>query len=129
MIARADVVLFHGGYGTMMETVQKGVPSIVLPFHTEQECNGRRLEQNGSARVLSPQDDDLELLRDGHQEDAFAVLVCRQLYVTARQVKRVTASVLHDSHYRFHAQKLHRIQSEYGAAVASVDLIEDLGKF
>jgi hypothetical protein len=59
MVARADVVLFHGGYGTMMETIRAGVPSVLLPFHTEQEGNGRRLEQNGAAQVLAPVDDDL----------------------------------------------------------------------
>jgi UDP:flavonoid glycosyltransferase YjiC (YdhE family) len=37
-----------------METVHFGKPSLVLPFHTEQEANGRRLEQHSAACVLSP---------------------------------------------------------------------------
>jgi len=47
MVTRADGILFHGGYGTM-EMVRAGVPSVVLPLHTEQEGNGRRLQQSGA---------------------------------------------------------------------------------
>jgi len=51
MMARADAVVFHGGYGTMMEVVQQGLPSVVIPFHTEQEANGHRLEAQGACLV------------------------------------------------------------------------------
>ena len=52
LISRADLVIFHGGYGTMMECVAYGKPSIVIPFQTEQEGNGRRLEQLGCGALL-----------------------------------------------------------------------------
>lgn len=129
MIARADVVVFHGGYGTMMETVQVGVPSVVLPFHAEQECNGRRLEQNGSARVLSPPDDELEPLHGSWQGGTFTALVCREPYAAARQVRDAVASVLHDTDYRSSAEHLQRVQAGYDGAASAIDLIEDLGIF
>ncbi len=52
VISQADLVIFHGGYGTMMETVDAGKPGIVIPFHSEQESNGRRLKATGSAELL-----------------------------------------------------------------------------
>jgi UDP:flavonoid glycosyltransferase YjiC (YdhE family) len=54
VIQRSSAVVFHGGYGTTMETVSYGVPSVVVPFHSEQESNGRRLEACSAARVLGP---------------------------------------------------------------------------
>lgn len=44
-IQESDLVIFHGGYGTMMEILKSGRPSIIIPRHSEQEGNGRRLEQ------------------------------------------------------------------------------------
>jgi hypothetical protein len=38
------LVIYHGGYGTTLEVLSNLKPSIVLPSHTEQEGNGRRLE-------------------------------------------------------------------------------------
>jgi len=52
VINKSDLIIFHGGYGTMMETAKAGKPSIVIPFHSEQESNGRRLESNGCGKIL-----------------------------------------------------------------------------
>ncbi len=49
-----DLIIHHGGYGTTMESLWWGVPSIVVPFHTEQEGNGRRLQKLGAGEVLCP---------------------------------------------------------------------------
>ena len=59
VIRQSDLVIFHGGYGTMMETIEAGVPSLVIPFHSEQESNGRRLKENGCSELckLSNQED------------------------------------------------------------------------
>jgi len=58
LIARARLVISHGGYGTMMESLSAGRPMITVPFQSEQEGNGRRLEQLGCGLVL-------RLSRDG----------------------------------------------------------------
>ncbi|MCD6375009.1 MAG: hypothetical protein J7L94_05740 [Caldisericaceae bacterium] len=44
-IRKSDLVIHHGGYGSMMEVLLTGKPSIVIPFHSEQEGNGRRLQE------------------------------------------------------------------------------------
>ena len=50
-IARSQLVIFHGGYGTLMETLLQGKPALVMPAHTEQEGNGARLQQLGIGSV------------------------------------------------------------------------------
>jgi len=51
---RAKLMIFHGGYGTMMETVASGTPALTIPFQSEQEGNARRLEQLGCGRLMLP---------------------------------------------------------------------------
>lgn len=52
MLARSSAVVFHGGY-TRMEILSHGLPSVVIPFHSEQEFYGRQMERAGVARCLS----------------------------------------------------------------------------
>jgi UDP:flavonoid glycosyltransferase YjiC (YdhE family) len=51
MIAASDLVVFHGGY-TRMEILAAGLPSVVIPFHSEQEYYGRVMEKARVALVL-----------------------------------------------------------------------------
>ncbi|MGD9900573.1 MAG: glycosyltransferase, partial [Calditrichaceae bacterium] len=53
-IRQSDLVIFHGGYGTAMEVVTAGKPSVVIPSHSEQEGNGRRLEKLGVSKTIIP---------------------------------------------------------------------------
>jgi UDP:flavonoid glycosyltransferase YjiC (YdhE family) len=54
VIARSRLVVFAGGYGTSMEAAAAGTPGLVIPFHSEQESNARRLAALGLARLLLP---------------------------------------------------------------------------
>lgn len=129
MIERADGVLSHGGYGTMMETVQAGVPSVVIPFHTEQESNGRRLQQSGAARVLAPGDEDLEPMEGRWGGGTFVALACHRLPFQPHQVREAVSAILHDDRYRVSALRLQRSQATYGGAALAVKLLADLGVF
>jgi UDP:flavonoid glycosyltransferase YjiC (YdhE family) len=51
MISRSSIVIHHGGY-TRMEILSQGKPSIVVPFHSEQEYYGRILEKAGVAKLV-----------------------------------------------------------------------------
>lgn len=126
MVARADVVLFHGGYGTMMETVRAGVPSVVLPFHTEQEGNGRRLEQNEAAQVLAPVDDDLTPLDTRWGGGQFTALACRQWWLQPHQVRTAISIVLSDRHYQANARRLCHAQAAYSGVSMASKMIADL---
>lgn len=126
MVALADVVLFHGGYGTMMETIRAGVPSVVLPFHTEQEGNGRRLEQNGAAQVLAPADDDLIPLETRWGGGQFTALACRQWWLRPHQVRAVIATTLSDRRYQTNARRLCQAQTAYEGVSLASKLITEL---
>jgi UDP:flavonoid glycosyltransferase YjiC (YdhE family) len=126
MVARADGILFHGGYGTMMETVRAGVPSVVLPFHTEQEGNGRRLQHCGAARVLAPGDGDLEPLEGRWGGGQFVALVCRHLPFQPHQVREAVSAILDDKPYRASAARLRRSQAAYGGAALAAELLAEL---
>jgi len=49
-----DLIIHHGGYSTTMEALWWGIPSIIIPFHSEQEGNGRRIEKLKAGKVLLP---------------------------------------------------------------------------
>ena len=129
MIARADGILFHGGYGTMMEIVQAGVPSVVLPFHAEQEGNGRRLQQNGVAQVLAPGDEFLEPLVGRWGGGRFVALACGCLPFQPHQVREAISSILCDNLYRANAAHLQCSLTTYGGAALAVELFADLAVF
>lgn len=126
MVARADVVLFHGGYGTMMETIRAGVPSVVLPFHTEQEGNGRRLEQNGTSQVLAPIDNDLVPIETRWGGGQFTALVCRRWWLQPHQVRTAISTVLGDLRYQTNALRLCHAQSAYDGTSLASKMIADL---
>ncbi len=49
----SDVVISHGGHATVLASLQYGRPSIVIPFMSEQEANGRLwVEGQGAGFVL-----------------------------------------------------------------------------
>lgn len=47
-----SLVISHGGYGTLMDGIVHGVPQLIIPFHSEQEGNGRRLQQLGAGEIF-----------------------------------------------------------------------------
>lgn len=126
MVARSDALLFHGGYGTMMETVRAGVPSVVLPFHTEQESNGRRLQENGAARLLAPDNDNLQPVTCHWEGGEFTVLAAYDLLFQSQHVRDAVSAVLQEPAYRSSAQRLRMEQAVYGGAAAALEHIADL---
>ena len=55
VLARAAVVLGHGGFGTTMGAVAAGVPQVVAPiFTSDQVVNARHVAAVGAGRAVSP---------------------------------------------------------------------------
>lgn len=125
-IQRSDVVVFHGGYGTTMETLQSGVPSIVLPFHTEQEANGRRLEANSVAQVLLPTTEPYQVMRRRWRGAEYTVLFQQHSKLSADTLRQAIATVLTDTRYRQNALHLSHELKRYGGPAQAVDLTEAL---
>ncbi len=128
VIQRSDLVVFHGGYGTLMETVRYGVPSVVLPFHSEQEGNGRRLAAWSAARVLSPAStpDSMRLVRSRWAYGEFATWIQPVSPLTPEELHESVVSVLKDPHYRAGAKALSSIAASYQGATAAAELIKRL---
>jgi UDP:flavonoid glycosyltransferase YjiC (YdhE family) len=55
LLPAADVVVYHGGSGTMLAALAAGTPMVIVPLAADQPDNGDRAEAAGLARVLSPE--------------------------------------------------------------------------
>lgn len=49
----ADLVLSHGGYSTVIASLARGRPQVVLPFMSEQEANGRQFVARHGAGLVA----------------------------------------------------------------------------
>ena len=94
-IAESNVVIFHGGYGTFMEVLSMGKAAIVIPSHTEQEGNGRRLEalQVGQVSLLH-NPEELEPLPFRWRYGPFQMLAAFSLRLHEEEILHHTISLL-----------------------------------
>ena len=60
VLAEADLVVCHGGSGTVFGALAAGVPLVVAPLFADQFVNGRRVSDCGAGLVIEPEggDDD-----------------------------------------------------------------------
>jgi len=54
LLPSCDLVVSHGGSGTMLGALAHGLPMVLLPMGADQPHNARRCEALGVARVLDP---------------------------------------------------------------------------
>ena len=102
LLPQCDVVVSHGGSGSVMGTLLHGLPMVLIPMGADQPLNATRCETLGVARVL----------------DA--------LTVTPQAVRDAVTQVLQDASYRHAAE---RLQAEIDALPAvdyAVTLLERL---
>ena len=62
LLAHTDVVIHHGGNGSVTESAAAGVPMIVLPFSTDQFAGAASIEQARVGTALAPNDLTVEAL-------------------------------------------------------------------
>jgi UDP:flavonoid glycosyltransferase YjiC (YdhE family) len=54
VLRQSAAVVFHGGYGTLIDVLAAGVPAVVLPlFSADQRANAARLAELGSGIALA----------------------------------------------------------------------------
>jgi UDP:flavonoid glycosyltransferase YjiC (YdhE family) len=126
MIARSDLVIYPGGYGTTMELIQAGVPALVIPFHSEQESNGRRLESAGAGLVLHPNKGKASLVRHRWAGGEFSTLVHWQSDLSSADMREAVFALLASKIYRVNARRLQKMSQHYEGASQAGDLIEEL---
>lgn len=54
LFPRCDVVVTHGGSGTMMAALREGLPMVITPIAADQPLNAQRCAELGVGRVLEP---------------------------------------------------------------------------
>jgi MGT family glycosyltransferase len=54
VMSQADLVITHGGHGTVMAALSAGVPLLCLPLIADQPFIARRVHQAGAGRCLPP---------------------------------------------------------------------------
>lgn len=124
-VTASDAVIYHGGQNTTLELAACGVPGLALPFQSEQESNGRRLEQAVAGRVLSPLDDpsSLRSLRSRRWYRSFNTCVVPRWAPRPEEVREAVFALLDDPSYREHAAALQRETGLYGGVDLALELI------
>jgi UDP:flavonoid glycosyltransferase YjiC (YdhE family) len=54
LLPDTDLVVSHGGSGTLVATLAHGLPSVLLPLGADQPHNAARADALGLARILDP---------------------------------------------------------------------------
>lgn len=126
VIARSSLVVCTGGYGTTMECVQAGVPALVIPFHTEQESNARRLEAAGAARLLMPGEGEPEVVWHAYPGGGLTTLELRQGALRADRLRQAILGALEDPSLRQGARRLQAVAAPYAGPPAAADLLEEM---
>jgi MGT family glycosyltransferase len=104
LLPRADVVVTAGGGGTVMLTLNAGVPMVVIPTGFDKPELAQRVVESGSGLRLEP-----------HR-------------CTPERVRRLVERVLSEASFRQNAQRLAAAFARYGGAALAAELLEDLAR-
>jgi UDP:flavonoid glycosyltransferase YjiC (YdhE family) len=99
-----DVVVCHGGNGTIYQALQHGKPIVGIPTIPDQEFNMRRVKALGVGETLA----------------------LKELQRSPEKLFELTRQVATDPGYRRNAQNLQQILSGLQPARKAADLIEQL---
>jgi UDP:flavonoid glycosyltransferase YjiC (YdhE family) len=128
VIEMADLVVYPGGYGTTMELVRAGTPGLVIPFHTEQESNGRRLEQQGAGMMLLSAVEGAVIQEKPWFGSCFSYMVFPKTSLSPSILRSSIKRLLEDPVYAQKADHLRATASSYPGASLAADLVEDISK-
>lgn len=102
ILARCDLVVSHGGSGSVLGTLAHGVPSILLPMGADQPHNARRCAALGVGLALDP------------------------VTVTSDEVRSTASAVLTNQRYRAAAERVRAESDALPGPAAVVPLLERL---
>ena len=57
MAQRCDLIIHHGGHGSVITGLSAGKPAVIIPTNSERESNARRLASIGAGEVVLPIDE------------------------------------------------------------------------
>ncbi len=125
ILPRARAVVFHGGY-TRMEVLLHGLPSVVIPFHSEQEYYGRLMQRAGASILLpystAPYQKMNILWRGGRpwKRSSYTLQVRTHPTLSPQTLREAVDAALHHPSLRASAQALQQaLQAMHGAEQAA----------
>ncbi|MGA8725195.1 MAG: glycosyltransferase [Acidimicrobiales bacterium] len=111
VLAEAQLVVCHGGSGTVLGALAAGVPMVVLPHFGDQFANARRIAESGAGVTLDAGRED-----DGRRRPAIALM--------APRIGSSAALVLSDGSFRRAAR---RVGLEMESLSPADSILEELG--
>ncbi len=108
LLPLCDLVISHGGSGTMMDALSLGLPMVMIPLGADQPINARLCARLGVGRALAP---------EGLTEQDLA-----------DEIRSATQEVLRDPAYRGNAQRLRREIESLPGLEYPVALLEELAR-
>jgi MGT family glycosyltransferase len=55
LLPHCDLVVFHGGSGTLLGVIEQGLPMVVVPIRADQPENAQAVARVGAGMVLTPE--------------------------------------------------------------------------
>jgi MGT family glycosyltransferase len=111
MAERCDLMVHHGGHGSVMTGLQAGTPAVIVPTITERESNARRLVALGAGEIVMP-----VTRADGEKA------------IDAAEFGATVNRVLKDVAYRHSAKRVSESMRQYAGAKAAADRIEQFAE-
>jgi len=107
MAGRCDLMVHHGGHGSVMTGLQAGTPAVIVPIITERESNARRLVALGAGEMVMP-----VTRADGEKT------------IDAVEFGAAVNRVLKDEAYRHSAKRVSESMRQYAGAKGAADQVE-----
>jgi MGT family glycosyltransferase len=107
MAERSDLMVHHGGHGSVMTGLQAGTPAVIVPTITERESNARRLVALGAGEIVMP-----VTRADGEKT------------IDALEFGAAVTRVLKDDAYRHSAERVSESMRQYPGAKGAADRVE-----
>ncbi|MFZ6028823.1 MAG: glycosyltransferase [Chloroflexota bacterium] len=123
MLKFCELAVFHGGTATRMEVLANGKPALVIPFHSEQENSGRRLEAAGAARVIPYSEAPWEMQKLKWAGAPLTLAYRRQPTLTPEVLRQAIEAMLDDENALQNARRLQQELVTAGGAEKAVRLI------
>ncbi|MFJ7948993.1 glycosyltransferase [Streptomyces sp. NPDC096354] len=102
LLPQCDLVVSHGGSGSLMGALAHGLPSVLIPLGADQPHNAQRCVELGIAQVLDP------------------------VTVTSEEVRTTVSAVLADGAYRRAAERVREEINALPGAEQTIPLLEGL---
>jgi len=107
MAERCQLMVYHGGHSSVMQSLAASTPSVIIPTMTERESNARRLTALGAGEIVLPIDG-----ADGEKR------------IDIEEFSATMRRVLNEPQYRVAARRVADSMKKFGGAEEAANRIE-----